>query len=752
MKYWIAFLIFLSSSTLATACGPWYPYGEETRFSLLYPGWFDNGGLSEFYYSADVTAEYYEISSENDKNTLDWWNLIDQAVDKELVFHTIYSLSSKEVIDGENQPMIKALLDKKGKPYIDYLVFAKSYSHLNNSGNYWERNDKQEDSLRNVAAQIAVKNANNTTDEWLKRRYAFLALRFHFYSNNKAKVIELYDRYFDGKSEWAIDRWAEYHRLHFKEDSYQRNYRVAQLFSSVHSKRNGLWNLYNTKINQERVLDLAATNHEKANVHAMYILRETGKTLNELKTIYQLDPSNELLSFYVIREVNKLENWVLGPEITAYQPVIRDYDYDYNINDKIMKERIEEDRLYAKEFLDWLSVTAINMNSEVRSASIAILSLIVKDPKNGIKQLEKETFSSVELKNWKSNMLTLLKARDSKSPKLESYDLESFLKTDYRNKNAFIFALGREFEFNGDLSAAIMLYSHLNDKGNYDSFTWHESNGRTAYNLDFYYDSFDYFDANYSASEIENSWKKIENHKDSLLSELVLKDKLNWLDMIGTKYLREENLEKSIAVWEIIPNEYWFSEARNYDDYLQANPFYANFYSGHEETVGDTVSFTKLEIAQELQSRIKQSKRLKGDAKAKVLFGIANCYFNMTQHGNSWMMKRYYWSINFENTIYADDLDYNTCINAKKYYLLAKEAAKSKDFQALTLRMAGRCESIRIKFESNRNFDRDKYDSYADFVYYSNKYYNQIKANYPDVQEELLTNCLSFERYYQSIK
>jgi len=106
----------------------------------------------------------------------------------------------------------------------------------------------------------------------------------------------------------------------------------------------------------------------------------------------------------------------------------------------------------------------------------------------------------------------------------------------------------------------------------------------------------------------------------------------------------------------------------------------------------------------------------------------------MTQYGNSWMMKRYYWSMNNYNTIYADNIDFNTCVNAKKYYMLAKQATQSSDFQALCLRMAGKCESLSTRFNKN------------------NKYYNQLKKEFPNDQEELLTNCFSFERYWESLK
>ena len=94
-----------------------------------------------------------------------------------------------------------------------------------------------------------------------------------------------------------------------------------------------------------------------------------------------------------------------------------------------------------------------------------------------------------------------------------------------------------------------------------------------------------YFDANYTADQVKNSWmaieKIIQNGKNAQLAEPIIHYKWKWYDMIGTKYLREEQLEKSIKTWKQIPEEYWYSEAWNYDDYLQANPFYANFYSRH---------------------------------------------------------------------------------------------------------------------------------------------------------------------------
>ncbi|RFC55140.1 hypothetical protein [Brumimicrobium aurantiacum] len=754
MKFWIAFLLFLSSIFNVNACGPWYPYGEETRFSLLYPGWFDNGGLSEFYYSADIIAESYEFSAENDQNVLDWWELIDKNVDKSSVFHVLYGLSTQEILEAKSEAFIDALKYKGKEEYIDYLVFAKTYSHLNAYNyNYWERNDSHNDSMRELAADLAIQKAVNSTEEQLKRRYAFLALRFQYYNNNKEEVLSIYQEYFQGKGTLAIDRWAEFHRLSYEDNPVKRNLRVAQLFNSVHSKRRSLWNLFDIQTPMENVLALATTNREKANVHAMYILRQQGKTFEDIQEIHRLNPENELLNFHIIREVNKLENWILGPEITAFEPVIYPHETPYDIENEIIQERIQEDRMYAHELMDWLIINQNSINHEVYTSSIATLSLITKTYSIGIEAIEKHRFESSDLKNWKDNMLILLNAHDQKKPNFKSLCIDSLTLSGEQLNNKFIFAIGRRLEFSGNLTEAILMFSHLNSDYRYDSFVWHESNGLAAYNIDFYSNVFDYFDANYSAKEVEKSWKAIYKSKYDGLGTSLKSDRYNWLDLIGTKYLREENLKKSISTWEKLPNEYWYSDARNYDDYLQANPFYSDFYSSHKPTKGDTVSYTKLEIAQELQKRIQKSKRLKGNEKAKVLFEIANCYYNMTQYGNSWMMKRYYWSIYNYNTIYADNEDFNTCFNAIDYYLRAKKAATSGDFKALCLRMAGKCEKFALRFNTNYGeYENQEVVSYGDYIYLNNEYFNQLQKEFPNDHEELMSNCFSFDRYYNSIK
>ncbi len=757
MKYWIVFILFLSSLSSAIACGPWYPYGEDTRFSLLDPGMFDNGSFTDFYYSYDNFGEAYEFSATSDQNTNDWWILLDKKVEKEIVFEALYGLTSADV-ELRNNKMIIELLSSKGDDYVDYLIFAKNHSHLNNRRDYWERDESYQDSARDEIAKKALKKAKRYKDPWLKRRYAFLALRYYYYNNDESSVTRLYNQYFKNQSEWAIDRWAEYHYLRYEKDPEIRNFRVAQLFNSVPSKRRPLWRMHYENFLKDDVLQHASKNKEKANVLSMYSIRNRGRSLADLKKIYQLHPTNKVLKMLVVREINKIENWVLGPRINSFNPVIHPEEYDYNVEEKIVNEGILEDQKYAIEVLKWLEKEALVLDKEMRIACISTLALITKDFEKGIELLKESSFASKDLRTWKTNMLNLLKINSLKSPTLKDIELERIITADYTHKKEFIFALGRTFEFKDNLTAAFLLFANINkDDFYYTSFSWSESDGTTVYNKDFYSRAYDYFDANYLAVEVENCLAAIEKLDNDAyykcLTSYVLSDKWNWVDLVGTKYLREDKLKKAEKIWRQVPSEYWSSDSHNYKEYLDANPFYANLYSSHKPTKGDTIKYNKLEVVQELIRRMERSKILKGDDKALELFHIANCYFNMTQYGNSWMMKRYYWTINIHETIYIDDADYNRCVIAKKYYLAAKDVAKTRDFKALCLRMAGRCESYNKRMSTDYyDFQSNKYADYNDYIFETNRYFQELKTQYPEDQDQLITNCYSFDRYYNSIR
>ena len=758
MKHWILSICFLISVNTVNGCGGWYPFSDVIRFSIFSPLLFDDGGMSEFYFSSRNSSELYEHTFKSDRNVDDWFNVCEQKVKKHLVFEAIYQLSALGIVDEESDHIfVKKMMELGKEDHLQYLAFAKKNSYLNNAyEDSWERGYKELKHKRSHAIQDAEHYAELTEDKTLKRRYAFVAIRLAFYNGDHLKINRLYDNYFAGTTELTIDYWAKYYQLHTVDSPVIRNFTLAQLFEKTPTKRPGLYLMFNRDVEMNDVLKFATTNKEKANVLFMYTLRKTDRQLSNIRRIYELNPDHVLLPFLIVREVNKLEHWVMSTKYTAFAPILRP-GYDYrSSNQALINSAIEEDQKYAESFLSWLYSVKPTLNQELYNSVVSLTQFISDDAAAAYQTLSTAKYDDEELIAWKGRMMGILKVAAFKSTKIESIDLSIYLTGDYFARQRFLFLMGRLFEFRNDLGVAASLYSHLNQ--NKSRVVWAEPKEYTAFNLSFYSDYFDYFDANYNAQDVvgivdyAKSAPKLNPELTHLL-EHVTKDHVRLLDLIGTKYLRQGELLKSISYLKQVPTQYWQSDARSYKKYLSANPFYADFYSGHDERKADTITYTKYEVVQNLYDLIELEKTQTGNANAQTNFLIANCYFNMTTHGNSWMMKRSWWSKHSYNTVYVDSDEFNKCITAKSYYMKASNASEVDMFEALCLRMAGRCESYGLYFDEDYDydFDYDPYGGFREYMFDKNTTYKALKNKFPEWHMELVSNCHSFNRFYSSM-
>ncbi len=758
MKHWILSICFLISVNTVNGCGGWYPFSDVIRFSIFSPLLFDDGGMSEFYFSSRNSSELYEHTFKSDRNVDDWFNVCKQKVKKNLVFEAIYQLSALGIVDEESDHIfVKKMMELGKEDHLQYLAFAKKNSYLNNAyEDSWERGYKELKHKRSHAIQDAEHYAELTEDKTLKRRYAFVAIRLAFYNGDHLQINRLYDNYFAGTTELTIDYWAKYYQLHTVDSPVIRNFTLAQLFEKTPTKRPGLYLMFNRDVEMNDVLKFATSNKEKANVLFMYTLRKTDRQLSNIRRIYELNPDHVLLPFLIVREVNKLEHWVMSTKYTAFAPILRP-GYDYrSSNQALINSAIEEDQKYAESFLSWLYSVKPTLNQELYNSVVSLTQFISDDAAAAYQTLSTAKYDDEELIAWKGRMMGILKVAAFKSTKIESIDLSIYLTGDYFARQRFLFLMGRLFEFRNDLGVAASLYSHLNQ--NKSRVVWAEPKGYTAFNLSFYSDYFDYFDANYNAQDVvgivdyAKSAPKLNPELTHLL-EHVTKDHVRLLDLIGTKYLRQGELLKSISYLKQVPTHYWQSDARSYKKYLSANPFYADFYSGHDERKADTITYTKYEVVQNLYDLIELEKTQTGNANAQTNFLIANCYFNMTTHGNSWMMKRSWWSKHSYNTVYVDSDEFNKCITAKSYYMKASNASEVDMFEALCLRMAGRCESYGLYFDEDYDydFDYDPYGGFREYMFDKNTTYKALKNKFPEWHMELVSNCHSFNRFYSSM-
>jgi hypothetical protein len=323
----------------------------------------------------------------------------------------------------------------------------------------------------------------------------------------------------------------------------------------------------------------------------------------------------------------------------------------------------------------------------------------------------------------------------------------------------FVLALARELEYKGNTSMAALLLSRANDhvdpngywgeNGNFPVF-WKNPSLKSPLFNDFYENYFFYLDGSYTPEQVQSLIAQVKqgNTGDAFNKWLYGKAKADLprlYDLLGTKYMRKDDLKSALAAFEQVPDSIWQSDRYPYKEYLAANPFYTDFYNEHSITDADTVKMNKASIVKRLMEYIAKAESPKEADRDYYYFLVGNCYLNMTKYGNSWMMRRYYWSSSFGDSGLEDDEEYYKANKAKSFYMKAKEQSKTDKFGALCLRMAGRCEKYSLLYDKRENYDVD-----WDELFRMNTTYQALRQQYPNHYEELIGNCMSFSAFFEA--
>jgi hypothetical protein len=334
----------------------------------------------------------------------------------------------------------------------------------------------------------------------------------------------------------------------------------------------------------------------------------------------------------------------------------------------------------------------------------------------------------------------------------------------------FIFSLGKELEYKGNTSDAALLYSTLkNDTFNenhdfYNTIYWKSNNYFGDTYSDFYTDYFDYINAVYTPEQLDALIHNVFRNRDkeddfSSFKYSILKTEIPRLyDLLGTKYIRLNKLTKALNSFKKVDSKLWNEKYSNWErdgsgwsygsNVFDKNPFYELKYTPDFIPIKDTIRLNKYTITKQLIKYINRAENPKEKNKDYYYFLVANCYYNMTQYGNSWMMRRYYWTSNGDSSNMVDEKEFNQCNSAKTYYLLALKNAKTDKFKALCLRMIGRCEKYRLDNLNEDSYKGD-YDFYLEFLFSKNKYYQDLKSSYSSYYNDLTSDCTFFEDYFK---
>src|SRR5690606_32862650 len=93
---------------------------------------------------------------------------------------------------------------------------------------------------------------------------------------------------------------------------------IANVFEHSEDKRYASYYYFKDRFNLNEALQLSKNSCEKASVYAFASIQKIDRNLVNLKAVYQNNPKSKSLEALLLREINKLEDWIYTPYYTNY--------------------------------------------------------------------------------------------------------------------------------------------------------------------------------------------------------------------------------------------------------------------------------------------------------------------------------------------------------------------------------------------------------------------------------------------------
>lgn len=769
MKPWKLLFLLLALEPVAgaNAC-VYYPWGEAIRFHLLESSAFGFRDMTQFNFSSDrytyMPESLPEAPVTYDGNILQWAAYCEGKVPASAIHHAVYEMDYFDLRDsGRGNEMVRYLARRGDTAALNYLAFAKSCEIYDNYvRDPWERSEMT-DSNHSENFRLAQRYASAAKNPGLRKRYAFLAIRISYYVFQGEGAAEaVWKKYFSGEElRTTIDYWALFFRALSDTNPARQNCLLAQVFIHAPEKRERCFQHFNWSSPLDSACLYAKNRMERSAIHNIYALHNPGRALAQIQGVSRQLPNSGFLDFLILRELTKLEDWIYTPTYTHFSPSMRSERWEEPPAKRAM-QNVGGDREYAEKLLGFVRSRPFGTRANPviwQTADAYLLAMTGRYPEaqaslEKAQRIEGNDAQSARQHGMLKSLWTVANMRRGAAG-IPQFSKKILMAEERRGKNAFLFAMGRELEAKDNMTDAALLYSRINERSDgwrdQDVIYWRTKRGHVNWYDDYYDEYFGYLDAAYSTRQMEallGSFPRSPAH-DSFTRWLyahVTIDESRLKDLLGTMYIRKNDLASALRVFRTVPDSLYRSEQHPFRTYLAANPFYTNMYNEHRTVAADSVQLTKAEITERLMEHLRLANDPQNPERSRHYFLAANCYLNMTQYGNSWMMRRFAWTATARKSKLEDDAEYFRANLAQHYYLRAKATSKDRKFAALSLRMAGRCEKYRL-MDVMADHSHWWFDQH-ELVFRKNRFWRQLRREYPGEAEELLSNCSSFERYY----
>lgn len=760
-------LVFVYGIIFACAGGDWNSIFDNSSFT---PETFADKSYSPLFLSGDV---FYGIGFDdkhnyrfNDQITADWQTYLKGEMNPDEVKAFLLEDERKIKVEelhfyfqtkkkNESSIGFASKINLKGsktKKFIEFLFLAQQIETVSVAEERWSYEPVVTKNFEDIKfINDLEKMYRKTNDDFLKNRYWFQVIKAYFYSSDKQKAIDFFN-----KTEASVPKNALYYRavsylagIHYKQKNYAiSNYLYSQVFDkcsemrvvaaySFHPQENTDWN---------QSLQMAKTNKEKA---ALWAIRGFYNDEEEaIEKIHQLDPKSEHLNYLLTRLINSQEQ-----KINKSFEVIKADSVNYNIRIQTIAEN-------KKENLAKINTTEFDLVAKIATA---------------------ENTSNPFMWNLALGYLQTLKGEYNKAE--ANFDIaekklpKTALATNQLRLLRFVNNLNKIDKLNSHNEQTILkdlhwLYQELPETQKYDdAFRYQKASAWSkAYLASLYREQSNLVMAELFGKAYGYYWNNeasfYDNEKDLLAMKAFLaKKNKTELEQIGADIysLKLSDISNFQAIKATFQNKIpeaiaFMKENKAIGNFeLLGNPFNGNIKDCHdcEHQARQKRKYTEMDflnLINEMQTKVSQNEDVYNNS---LLLG--NAFYNISHFGNA----RTFYEKNivgygsspsyFREPMKRMILD---CSVSKSYYRKALAAATTKEQKAKCEYLLAKCE--RNDFYNNRYYFQNKmywdfYDDKINFKAWNG--FQKLQNEYSDTKyyQDVIRECGYFNTYVEQL-
>lgn len=345
MRYLLALLLIIGSSyQLSSDCVPFYGYQFLNPAVVEY-----NNKLAPFYLAFGKIYQNQLTENTNQQktdNVAEWHERYCEQVlpaDLERLIYGDYVRELQRMLVLLRQTEATAadlpsrlrgntfaahLLDYRCIEVIEYLLYAKRVEpYVVRVASAFDTQAKRRTDMEALIDE-GLDQFKTLKSHYVRLRYAYQLVRLAHYLGEYDYVIKLYG-YLMPKIEAnpsILYDWVEGHRagaLQALGDYPQSAYLFSRIFDRCPSKRESAYRSFKIRSDAEwqATSNLCANKHERATLHVLRAQNGRAVVIEEMESIYTLEPNNAALEPLLMRELLELERDLLGLDFNPKKAV-----------------------------------------------------------------------------------------------------------------------------------------------------------------------------------------------------------------------------------------------------------------------------------------------------------------------------------------------------------------------------------------------------------------------------------------------